>query len=230
MRTFVELCAKWLGGSTSAVCTYYNQSILVPYTAQNRYYHNLTHITSTIKTLEETTHKTGSLSSHSLLACELALWFHDVVYDPKRSDNELLSAHELMVFVDTCDFDDMMFDTCVSAYHAIMATKHDGSARGVIGKYVVDADLSILGADETVFDQYERCVREEYAWAPDEAWVPGRTKMLEGFRKRERIYHTPEFIARFEEPARANLARSLRRLERGEVLKLKGCTDPGSGT
>jgi predicted metal-dependent HD superfamily phosphohydrolase len=76
----------------------------------------------------------------------------------------------------------------------------------------LDMDLSILGADDAVFDQYEAAVREEYSWADDATWNHGRAAVLESFLAREHIFHTEIFRHRFEAQARRNIARSLERL------------------
>ena len=78
----------------------------------------------------------------------------------------------------------------------------------------MDVDLAILGAAESRFDEYERQVREEYAWVPENRFQSGRRSVLESFAGRESIYRTEPFRVRFETRARENIARSLARLGR----------------
>jgi predicted metal-dependent HD superfamily phosphohydrolase len=77
---------------------------------------------------------------------------------------------------------------------------------------LVDVDLSILGATQSRFDEYERQVREEYGWVPEPIYRRKRREILESFLGRPAIYNTARFIGRYEQQARANLARSLARL------------------
>jgi predicted metal-dependent HD superfamily phosphohydrolase len=77
---------------------------------------------------------------------------------------------------------------------------------------VRDADLAILAADESMFDAYERAIRAEYAMLPTVQYRAGRTKVLAAFAERRPLYFTPVMRER-ESIARANLARSLARLE-----------------
>jgi predicted metal-dependent HD superfamily phosphohydrolase len=73
-------------------------------------------------------------------------------------------------------------------------------------------DLSILGAPEERFDEYERQIREEYAWVPRFLFRRTRCGILKGFLERPRIFNTPHFFAAREDAARANLQRSIRLL------------------
>ena len=97
-------------------------------------------------------------------------------------------------------------------------TADDGSREGFVrdAAMFLDMDLSILGADEAEFDRYEEGVRREYAWVGEEEWRAGRAAVLRGFQDREHIYFSDLFRGLLEEKARANLRRSLARLESGE--------------
>jgi predicted metal-dependent HD superfamily phosphohydrolase len=77
---------------------------------------------------------------------------------------------------------------------------------------VVDVDLSILGAAPERFEEYERQIRAEYRWVPGFLFRRKRAKILQEFLARPRIFSTQTFIDRYEQQARANIARSLTRL------------------
>jgi predicted metal-dependent HD superfamily phosphohydrolase len=70
---------------------------------------------------------------------------------------------------------------------------------------------SILGADEASFDEYDRAIRVEYEWAPEDAYRAARTNVLQGFLKRERIFQTAAYRSK-EGVARRNIERALERL------------------
>ena len=78
---------------------------------------------------------------------------------------------------------------------------------------VVDIDLSILGASPDRFDEYELQIRAEYAWVDDEAFRSKRRSVLTAFLARPTIFGTAHFRRTLEPGARANLQRSLQRLE-----------------
>jgi len=76
--------------------------------------------------------------------------------------------------------------------------------------------MAILGADEAVFDAYDRAIREEYGWVPEEAYRLGRAAVLESFTRRERLYQTVVYRRRCEAAARRNIERALGRLRGGD--------------
>jgi predicted metal-dependent HD superfamily phosphohydrolase len=94
-----------------------------------------------------------------------------------------------------------------------MATCHVRPPQAPDARYVVDADLSILGGTAADFDRYEGQVRQEYAFVSEPDWRAGRARILRVFLDRPKIFLTPEF-ASLEGPARANLERSIEGLRR----------------
>jgi predicted metal-dependent HD superfamily phosphohydrolase len=65
-----------------------HDELVAAYTAPGRYYHNLTHIEDCLGALAGVDH----LSAAEREILTAAIWWHDVVYDATRSDNEELSA------------------------------------------------------------------------------------------------------------------------------------------
>src|SRR5687768_6653671 len=57
------------------------------YTESHRHYHNVQHIEECLAEFAPA----SSQATHPLVL-EFAIWFHDAVYDPRRSDNEEESA------------------------------------------------------------------------------------------------------------------------------------------
>jgi predicted metal-dependent HD superfamily phosphohydrolase len=171
------------------------------YSEPHRSYHTLRHLKECFVKLDEL----RPLAERPA-EVELALWFHDAIYDPRRHDNERRSA-------------DWASETALALgveahaaqrLHAlVMTTRHDAEPRGVDEQILVDVDLAILGADAARFGEYEKQVREEYRWVPAMLYRRTRKAILQGFLSRPTIYRTPLFIERYERPARENLARSL---------------------
>jgi predicted metal-dependent HD superfamily phosphohydrolase len=92
---------------------------------------------------------------------ELALWFHDAIYDPRRSDNEARSAQWAFE-----SLQGVSPGTAENVRALVMATRHDALPESNDAQILVDVDLSILGASEERFDEYEAQARAEYAWVP----------------------------------------------------------------
>lgn len=151
-------------------------------------------------------------------AVELALWFHDAVYDPGASDNEERSAALLREAGARLGLD---VDLAAAAAALVLATAHRaGPGREPAGgdaALVRDIDLAILGAPPARFRAYEDAVRREYGHLTDAEWRAGRSAVLTMFLERPRLYATDAFRDRREARARRNLAASLRRLRRADL-------------
>ena len=94
----------------------------------------------------------------------------------------------------------------------VMATRHNAVPEGADAQILIDIDLSILGAEAQRFDEYERQIREEYAWVPGILFRRERRKILEQIVERPRIFNTEHFFKTLEVRARGNLERSIRQL------------------
>src|SRR5271170_6547335 len=138
----------------------------------------------------------------------LALLYHDAVYFPFAKDNEEQSAMLLVIEGRRAGLDVGLLKKSAAM---ILATEHASSPESEDACIVVDADLSILGTDEATFDRYENAIREEYKAVHDEAFAAGRRKVMQSFLDREWIFSTRIGRAIWEETARANIKRSVRK-------------------
>ncbi len=173
------------------------------YTEPHRRYHTLEHIVRILGLLDGVR---GRLRHPE--EAELALWLHNLVYNPRATDNEERSAARARRVLDEGGVSGAAADRIEAL---ILSTRHAGPPEEHDARYVGDADLSILGATEFEFDRYERQVRQEYFFMRGPEWRERRAELLRHFLDRPRIFLTPDFGS-FEAPARANLARSLARL------------------
>lgn len=176
------------------------------YAEPHRAYHNLTHIAECLAQLDSVA---GVINPPEHGTLEMALWFHDVVYDTRRHDNEEASAAlaEAQLTQAGVSRDDITQIT-----HLILATKHSATPPASDAAWIVDIDLAILGAGAVRFDEYEKQIREEYHWVPEPDFRKGRASVLRMLLERNAIYTTPEFQSRYEMAARKNLRRSLEAL------------------
>ncbi|MCK6372766.1 MAG: N-methyl-D-aspartate receptor NMDAR2C subunit [Zoogloea sp.] len=151
---------------------------------------------------------------HALRAGELALalWFHDAVYDPRASGNELGSATWATRSLVGAGADS---ETAQRVHDLVMATQHDATADLVANpdaRLMLDIDLSILGSPAERFERYDRAVRQEYAWVPGWRYRQAREAVLQGFLERPRLYHSAPAHELLEAQARVNLRAALSRL------------------
>lgn len=180
------------------------RDLVARYSEPHRKYHTMQHLEECFGKLEEL-----RALARKPEEIELALWFHDAVYDTKRRDNEEKSAEWARSAV---------LEKGVAApagdrvYGLVMATRHNAVPAGTDAQILVDVDLSILGATPDRFDEYEVQVRQEYSWVPGPLFRRERRKILEDFLKRPSLFQTAQFVAAYEARARGNLERSLEKL------------------
>lgn len=187
--------------------------LLTAYRDPHRHYHDIGHIEAMLAELQDC-----RPLLHDAEAVELAIWFHDAIYDAAAPDNEERSA-DLARQVLGRRLGQGRLERVATL---ILATrKHElagdsGPQERADMAYFLDLDLQILGAEAARFDAYEAAVRREYAHVPEAAWRIGRAAVLQRFTARPRLYFSDLFAERLEERARANLARSLAKLTEGE--------------
>lgn len=189
--------------------------LLTHYSESHRKYHNITHITDCLAQLEEAQHDFQILSLSDIEEIEIAIWFHDVIYDPKAKDNEEKSAELFLTLSEG-----MPSKQQQHIKDMILATR-DHVARNKAEELLLDLDLSILGRNAVEFDQYDRAIRVEYEWVPDELYRQGRAKVLSTFLEREKIFKTRYFHDKYEETARKNITRAIQRLKTASKDELR---------
>ncbi len=179
-------------------------AVLARYQEAGRFYHTLQHLGECLDLFGEAlplAQRPGEVA--------IALWFHDAIYDTRRSDNEAASgrwAERVVLGAGGSS------GVAARVVQLILATRHAEPPSTGDGELVVDIDLAILGAPEERFAEYESQIHREYGWVPDLVFRPTRARILQGFLERNRIYSTAQFAARFEARARSNLLRALARL------------------
>lgn len=178
--------------------------LISAYSAPDRFYHNLTHIEDCISVFDQT--KSVAVYPEEV---ELAIWFHDAVYDARRNDNEQKSAEWAEAVLSQSDFNRAIAER---VSNSILATRHTVEVTDPDAQLMVDVDLSILGRQADVFWHYEQNIRKEYAWVPESLFREKRLEILRGFLDRRSIYYHELYRGMFEEKARLNLEQAIARL------------------
>lgn len=175
------------------------------YAEPHRAYHGITHLNECLQHLD-----TVDVTGASRARIELALWFHDAIYDPHRPDNEKRSArwaHRALLDAGASR------PLAGAVRDLVLATTHGEPSDNPDAQLVIDIDLAILGADAERFETYEEQIRREYGWVPGFVYRRKRQHVLRSFLDRPVIYSTPEFASRYERTARANLTRAIEALD-----------------
>jgi len=176
-------------------------AIISLYTEKTRHYHTLDHIADCLNRLDAWPETTANRQH-----IELAIWFHDIIYDPQRSDNEESSAALLTSLIRGHHF-------TTEAKALILSTRH----KEVIGMeaeaILCDIDIGILGADTTTYNHYAKAIRQEYNFISDEIYCEGRTRVLQNFLCRDSMYQTSHYQNLYHQRSHANIQREILQLQ-----------------
>lgn len=204
---WLDLCQR-LGAKNAEVIWGWLESA---YSESHRYYHTLDHIAHCLDELY-------SLERKYPPEVELAIWFHDIVYDTLSSDNEDKSAEIATNAVGIMQLPNG-FIPIIQAM--VLESKHSEHKHCTEETNIfIDIDLSILGQTPEVFAEYEKQIRQEYAWVPYVEYYTARINVLKKFLARPIIYKSMEMRAKYEQQARDNIKNSIDTLNTKKYLAL----------
>lgn len=189
----------------------------------HRRYHTLQHLGACLRWFDDP--QVQALLQHPA-EVELALFYHDVVYDTARSDNEERSAdiaRAQLIALPGADAE------AVERVCKLVLATRDHVANSPDAQVLIDIDLAILGAAPDDYDTFEQQIRQEFHWVPEEMYRNGRMRVLTSFQQRPRLYATDRLYDALEDAARANLARTVSALVVGEPTPTAAPETLGSG-
>jgi predicted metal-dependent HD superfamily phosphohydrolase len=175
-------------------------AVIGAWSEPHRRYHDLAHLAAVLGLIDQLA---GAAAEPA--AVRLAAWYHDVAYDPQRSDNEAVSAARarigLLGLVD---------DATVAEVErlVLLTAAHDPQPDDANGAVLCDADLAVLASPPPAYAGYASAVREEYGHLSDAEFTAGRIAVLEHLLALPALFRTPP-AQQWTAPARANLAAEL---------------------
>ncbi|MGD1853834.1 MAG: hypothetical protein ACFB2W_06230 [Leptolyngbyaceae cyanobacterium] len=197
-----RLCQQLTIQNQSAISQEFER-IAAAYQEPQRAYHTAQHINECLAIMDGAA---LTLGPHAQATLEMALWYHDLVYQPQKADNEQQSAVRASTFLRANGVSDTLVEEITLL---VMATCHStpslSKTKTALTDWIVDIDLAILGAAPQRFTQYEAQIRQEYAWVPISVYRSKRIKVLTQFLESAAIYRSSFFQQRFEAQARENL-------------------------
>lgn len=134
-------------------------------------------------------------------ALDLAIVFHDAIYETDRTDNEARSADLFTTHAAPAGESERLR----SVDAMIRATATHGPSPDPATRLMLDLDLAVLGAPPSTYAAYKAAIRREYGAVSESAWRLGRADVLGRFLARPRLYQTDHFHDRLEASARVNL-------------------------
>lgn len=171
------------------------------YSNKKRHYHTLAHLDNLLLQLTGVKDKIQNWE-----AILFTLYYHDIIYNALRSDNEEKSSEFAAQRMKQIGVPIQIIELC---QEQILATKSHVKSTNSDTNYFTDADLSVLGQDWESYSHYYKAVRKEYAIFPDLIYNPGRKKVLQHFLSLDSIFKTEFFHNRFETTAKSNLLREI---------------------
>jgi predicted metal-dependent HD superfamily phosphohydrolase len=172
----------------------------------HRRYHDLGHLAAVLGLV-------GELAAAAVDpdAVRLAAWYHDVVYDPRRGDNEGVSAERARAGLRGLVPPERVEEV---VRLVLLTAGHDPAPDDADGAVLCDADLAVLAAPPGAYAAYASAVREEYGHLSDAEFTAGRTAVLEHLLALPALYRLPALAEEWTPRARANLAAELSLLQR----------------
>ena len=188
--------------------------LLNQYSGNDRHYHGVGHIVSMLDGFDIIKTKFEQPT-----AAELAIFFHDVIYDAARSDNEEQSAMKMKEKLYGIVGDAIV----ASAAFSIEATKKHAVTPSPDTNLILDLDMMILGQPWAVYEQYAKGVMQEYLPVyGEEAYRQGRPKLfLEPTIAHGDTFLTEDF-RHLNKQAIRNMQREAEILKSGKLLADQG--------
>ena len=187
------------------------------YSHPARVYHNLEHIRYCLGKFDEVIH----LVPHPDLV-ELAIWFHDAIYELWADDDEFRSASLALFFITQLMGleRDLARRVAFIIENTAYFNKNNTHTPNEDAKYMIDIDLAGFGDTLEVFEQNGKNVAAEYGWVDTAEHLEKRIKILKIFRTRDPFYLTDYFRKKYQERARDNLDIEINILEHNKLEQL----------
>lgn len=179
--------------------------LLAAYAGDDRGYHDTRHLVEVLDHLDLLLSLPGTEQvDHD--AVVLAAWFHDAVYDGDPDDEERSAQLAERTLREAA----LPAHVVDEVARLVRLTRHHAPGPDdVAGQVLTDADLAILAAGEKRYAEYRSGVRREFAHLDERTFAEGRTRVLRELLAKPVLFHTSAARQRWEERARANLAREI---------------------
>ena len=181
-------------------------AVVAAWSEPHRRYHDLAHLAAVLGLVGELA---GDADDPD--AVRLAAWYHDIAYEPERTDNEEVSAGRARA-----GLRGLVPDARVDEVErlVLLTAGHDPAPDDANGAVLCDADLAVLAGPPDAYPAYASAVREEYGHLSDEEFTAGRIAVLEHLLALPALYRTPEAARQWADRAAANLTAELTLLRR----------------
>jgi predicted metal-dependent HD superfamily phosphohydrolase len=214
----LELRVAWQQHvGTSHVAGEWFDAVIARHLEPARHYHDVRHVGWVVRHVIAIGERA---QVDDLDATVAAAFFHDAVYDPRRSDNEQASARLAEHALGEIEWAD---ERRRRVAELVLATAgHDVERADRDTCVLLAADLAVLAAEPSRYSDYATAVRREYAHVDDAAWREGRSAVLRSLLDKPRLFAPELALDDWESRARANMAAELAALSAGESRECPG--------
>jgi predicted metal-dependent HD superfamily phosphohydrolase len=181
-------------------------AVVAAWSEPHRRYHDLAHLAAVLGIVGALAEAAGDPD-----AVRLAAWYHDIAYDPERTDNEEVSAGRARAGLRGLVPDERIDEV---ERLELLTAGHDPEPDDANGAVLCDADLAVLAGPPDAYATYASAVREEYGHLSDEEFTAGRIAVLEHLLALPALYRTPEAARQWADRAAANMTAELTLLRR----------------
>ncbi|OWF40816.1 uncharacterized protein LOC110463289 [Mizuhopecten yessoensis] len=185
------------------------------YSDPARHYHTLQHLREMFQHFD---FAGGHITFCYPRLVTLAVFFHDIIYEPKKPDNEERSADKFEEYA--AEVNVLSDVDCKKVKDWILLTKSHTALKGDNSgdeHYFLDIDMAVLGRPVADYDEYANQIRAEYIHVPEEIYRSKRAQILEDFLTRLPLFSTKLFQKQFEDRAKTNLIREIGRLRDNSI-------------
>jgi glyceraldehyde-3-phosphate dehydrogenase (NADP+) len=219
MDLYTEYLARFSKSCSNLKISSYNAETMFKklwelYQTKERTYHNLFHIHRMLDDLAK--YGSKQWSAHTIQLIEMAIWFHDAIYDTTRNDNEEKSAELAMILLGK----DLTESQLNHISQLILVTKHDETPKNAAEALIADLDLMTLAEIPAQYSIYKDAVYAEYSRIPKAEFLQGRLAFLRKMLAKT-IFHSAKF-EHLDKIAKENMERELKNVEAGLAAILPG--------
>lgn len=208
-QTIAE-CSKLEGTRLNSASNRLKQGLVHRYTEPHRYYHTLGHIEDMLSKYAQIHTQYLKFNSYDEIAMLLAILFHDVIYDPARDDNEAKSSQFMITTFAHLELE-IPLEALNLACKLILETKSINMFNAL--------DWSILGSSPERYQKYQKAIRMEYSFVKNDAYISGRSKILESLMPLVEVNGFLDLIPDCSrDQALTNLETELGQLKNGVIL------------
>lgn len=197
-KIFIETLQKYTSNK-NIIETFYNE-IAVNYNSKTRFYHNFTHIKNMIEFALSIKEKIVDFDTFIL-----AIFYHDVIYNSHKSNNEEESTKLAKKHLSSINFNIYKID--IISEMILRSKNHSESKPNDSNelKLFLDIDLLILASPKDIYKQYVSNIKQEYKHVPKIIFNSKRKQILKNIYSEKFIYKTSLFRNKYENLAKNNL-------------------------